>query len=636
MKTKMTHSMLWKSLAFVLSLCLLVSALLSLGGVVFLAEEGYYTGTRGDYAESLFFRHTSHEHSYAAWLLHREGAAEPQGSEDLTYLEKMLDPANTNYRYAIYDEKGKWLGGTAPADTAPYEQAQWHGGISQYSAEGQPTYTVISTLDPAMAVEDGFVEQVRLFNTVIAMRYWLIAIAALSLLGMLLLFIYLMCAAGRHPDAEQPVCRALNRIPYDLYVALGVGVIALLTYAVVSIQEQNLGDILYAVFILAECVAVYAVFQALCMSLAARIKCRCLFRNTIIGWLLCQLWRFVKWICRGIYRVATSLPIFWKTILGVGIFLVLQLVFAITANNSGFMLFMLLLLDLVTLGGACAITWQLRKLKAGARALSDGDFNRQIETSHLLPELKKHAESLNGIGIGMGRAIEARMKSERMKTDLITNVSHDLKTPLTAIVSYVDLLEKEKLGETAKEYVAVLDQQAQRLKKLAEDVVEASKASSGTLNVNLQPTDLVEIVNQSIAEYAARLSANGLTSVFNQPETPIVVQADGRLLWRAIDNLLSNAAKYALPGTRVYIRATGDGSAARLSVKNVSKEPLNVDPAELTERFVRGDASRSADGSGLGLSIAQSLLALQHGSLSLSIDGDLFKAEILLPLTRSL
>ena len=632
MKTKMTHSLLWKSLAFVLSLILMIGALLSIAGMVVLFEDNFYMSLGRDYTHSLLFRSAAYEFNYAAWQYHREGRDDPPTAWDYDYLEEKLDPANTNYRYAIFDADGKRLGGTAPADTSPEDAMRYGGSYSTFSSGDEPEYHVVGTLDPAMKVADAFAEQARLFNLLVSMRYWLIAIAALCALGMILLFIYLMCAAGRHADAEAPECRGLDRVPFDLYLAFAVGAIVLFTYLTVHVPERRYSLIVTGALVMADCVVAYAVLEALCMSLAARIKCRCLFRNTITAWLLLQLWRFVKWIGRGIRQLFVSLPILWKTLLGACGVLLIDLVLILVSQNSAFAFLLCLLFNIAVVALACVVTLQLRKLQKGARALAAGDFNYQIESAHMLPEIKEHAEALGGIRVGMGRAIEARMKSERMKTDLITNVSHDLKTPLTAIISYVDLLQKEKLPEAAKGYVSVLDQQAQRLKKLAEDVVEASKASSGTLNVNLQPTDLNEIVNQSLAEYSARLMEHNLSPILGLPEPPLIVQADGRLLWRAIDNLLSNAAKYALPGTRVYIRATGDGSAARLSIKNVSKEPLDADPAELTERFVRGDASRSADGSGLGLSIAQSLMTLQNGSLALSIDGDVFTAELMLPL----
>jgi signal transduction histidine kinase len=231
----------------------------------------------------------------------------------------------------------------------------------------------------------------------------------------------------------------------------------------------------------------------------------------------------------------------------------------------------------------------------------------------------------------MNRAVEQRLRSERLKTELITNVSHDIKTPLTSIVSYVDLLKKEELPEKATEYVAVLDRQSARLKKLTEDLVEASKASTGNVSVQLQPIVVNEILHQAMGDYEDRLNAGHLEVVLNTYEGNLEALADGRLLWRVLDNLLSNVCKYALAGTRVYVDLGVRGEMVFLEMKNISRDPLNIDAGELTERFVRGDASRHTEGSGLGLNIAKSLMDLMGGGFTLSVDGDLFKATLTLP-----
>ena len=225
------------------------------------------------------------------------------------------------------------------------------------------------------------------------------------------------------------------------------------------------------------------------------------------------------------------------------------------------------------------------------------------------------------------------MKSEHFKAELITNVSHELKTPLTSIINYVDLLKKEHIeNPKAAEYIEVLDRKSQRLKKLTEDLVEASKASTGNLTVNWERLDFKQLADQALAECGERLEAQGLTVVRTLPEEPVWVDADGRHLWRVLDNLLGNCAKYALPGTRVYVELRKQDGWAVLSVKNISRDALDVPAERLMERFVRGDESRNASGSGLGLSIAQSLTELQHGRFEISIDGDLFKAIVTLPL----
>ena len=261
-------------------------------------------------------------------------------------------------------------------------------------------------------------------------------------------------------------------------------------------------------------------------------------------------------------------------------------------------------------------------------ALAAGDLEAQLDTEKMFADVKRHAEDLNAIGVGMNKAVEQRMKSERLKTELITNVSHDIKTPLTSIVNYVDLLKKEDLPPAASEYLSVLDRQSHRLKKLTEDLVEASKASTGNMAVTLEPIVVNEIIHQAVGDYDEKLAAGRLEVILNTYEGNLMALADGRLLWRVLDNLLSNVCKYALAGTRVYIDLSGRDGRVYLSIKNISRDPLNISADELMERFVRGDTSRHTEGSGLGLNIARSLMDLMGGAFSLSVDGDLFKAEL--------
>lgn len=290
-------------------------------------------------------------------------------------------------------------------------------------------------------------------------------------------------------------------------------------------------------------------------------------------------------------------------------------------------------LHILILGAAMWQVLALRKLQQGGESLAKGDFSHPITLSRgALPELKRHAANLNSVQQGIQQAVEEKMKSERLKTQLITNVSHDIKTPLTSIVNYVDLLKKEEMpSDAAREYLAVLDRQSQRLRKLTEDLVEASKASTGNIPVSLAPTDLNVLLSQVCGEYQQRLEKQVLEPVLSLCEPGAAAMADGRLLWRVLDNLMSNICKYAMPGTRVYLTTEREGDTARMVVRNISRYPLNISADELTERFVRGDSSRSTEGSGLGLSIATSLMSLQGGGFRLTIDGDLFKVTLTLP-----
>lgn len=274
----------------------------------------------------------------------------------------------------------------------------------------------------------------------------------------------------------------------------------------------------------------------------------------------------------------------------------------------------------------------VRALQKQTERIAAGDYTPRPAPHWMLPQLCRQANTLDHIAAGMNAAVEQRMKSERLKTELITNVSHDLKTPLTSIINYTDLLQREALPPQAAEYAAVLARQGERLKKLTEDLIEASKASSGAMACNPVPTDLGELCEQAVGEYSEKFAAASLTPVLDLPEGGLHAMADGRLTWRVLDNLLNNACKYALPGTRLYLSGTVENNMAVLLVKNISRDPLNISADALMERFVRGDSARSSEGSGLGLSIAQSLTELQGGRFVLDIDGDLFKATIRLPL----
>lgn len=281
---------------------------------------------------------------------------------------------------------------------------------------------------------------------------------------------------------------------------------------------------------------------------------------------------------------------------------------------------------------AVVLAVQLGRLNKGARELAAGHLDHQVSTRRLMSGLREQGAALNSIGAGMKTAVDEQLKGERFKTELITNVSHDLKTPLTSIVSYVDLLKKENVpSPTAREYIEVIDRQSAKLKKLTEDLVEASRASSGAIAVHPEPTDVRELLSQSVGEYTERLTQSGVEAVMTLPEHGVVLDTDGRLLWRVLENLTQNIVKYAQHGTRAYFDLTSENGAVTIALKNTSAEALNIPAEELMERFVRGDESRSTEGSGLGLSIARSLTELQGGTFSLAVDGDLFKVTVSLP-----
>jgi signal transduction histidine kinase len=269
---------------------------------------------------------------------------------------------------------------------------------------------------------------------------------------------------------------------------------------------------------------------------------------------------------------------------------------------------------------------QFGELLKASQKLADGDLSYKVDTSKMLFEFAEHGENLNKISEGMSKAVEERMKSERFKTELIANVSHDIKTPLTSIINYVDLLGKEELNnEKASEYLDVLERQSSKLKKLIEDLIEASKASSGNLTVNYEKLDLGVFITQTVGEFEEKLNVSGLELIIRKPDKPVYIMADGRHLWRVVDNLMNNICKYAQDQSRVYVNLEADNDNVKIKFMNISKYQLNVTGEELMERFVRGDKSRNTEGHGLGLSIALSLVNLMGGKMEIVVDGDLFK-----------
>ena len=351
----------------------------------------------------------------------------------------------------------------------------------------------------------------------------------------------------------------------------------------------------------------------------------------ILGWDIIKktfalLRRWLGQFGRYCERLFSRLPLIWQWLL-VGAVLALWLLVAVGERmESMVILWCFCALAVVLYGANC-----FGALLEGAKRMRSGDLESKVDDKYLIGSFREFAEELNGLADVAMVAAQKQLKSDRMKTELITNVSHDIKTPLTSIINYVDLLEKPHTEEQEKAYLEVLSRQSQRMKKLIEDLMEMSKASTGNIQVEIGKIDAVEAVNQALGEFADKLTAAGLTPVFHQGSEEVFLLADGRLLWRAMSNVLSNAVKYALPGTRLYVDVGAVEDKAVISFKNISGAQLNISAEELMERFVRGDSSRNTEGSGLGLNIAKSLMELQKGQLQLLVDGDLFKVTLVFP-----
>lgn len=487
--------------------------------------------------------------------------------------------------------------------------------------------------------------------------------------------VFLCSVAGRKPDSTEIKAGGFNALPLDLY---GGGVLAsciALGYLAVEVirHAQDASTVLAAMLLLGYggCV----IFVCFCFAVAAQVKMGNWhwLRNSIVGRCtsvaleiirgifhrIPTLWSFALRIVKDIFKVVSALavllwswmkkcltvtgrllkkclvlcektlsllPLTWQWIV-VGGVLALMLPISFANDSKGWaVLWGIASLTTILYGANC-----FGRLLEGAKRMRSGDLESKVDDKYLVGCFREFAGELNGLADVAMVAAQNQLKSERMKTELITNVSHDIKTPLTSIINYVDLLEKPHTEEEQKAYVEVLSRQSQRLKKLIDDLMEMSKASTGNIQVDIGEIDAVEAVTQALGEFSDKLTAAGLTPVFHQSEENIMLLADGRLLWRAMSNVLSNAVKYALPGTRLYVDVSATQDKAIISFKNISGAQLNISAEELMERFVRGDCSRNTEGSGLGLNIAKSLMELQKGQLQLLVDGDLFKVTLVFP-----
>ena len=482
------------------------------------------------------------------------------------------------------------------------------------------------------------------------LRYATFGAAGCSLLGLIVFFVALMSASGRHPGDDGLYPGPLNKVPYDvlLFVCGGVivGVVALLA----EIAQE--GPVPFFSLLVPFALAALSIFLGLCMSTAARIKQRTLLKNTVAFYCLALCWNIVRWLVLLAWQIiedmgkalaavhsfnmeiVRNIPIIWKTVVFLAFAAIVELVL-ILMRDVGAWLFMWAAGNVVLIPCALFIAIVLRRLQCGGAALARGDLSYHVDTRGMPADFKKHGENLNSIAYGMTLAVDDRLKSEHMKTELIANVSHDIKTPLTSIINYASLVANEPCdNEKVKEYAEVLVRQSEKLKKLLEDLVEVSKASTGNLDVALAPCDPSLFLMQAAGEYDDKMNERELTLVVKQCSEELRIMADGRRMWRIFDNLMNNICKYAQPGTRVYMTLEKEGGNAVITFKNTSRDELDMSEEELMERFARGDDSRNTEGNGLGLSIARSLAQLQNGDLRLMIDGDLFKAILSFPLIQ--
>ena len=502
-------------------------------------------------------------------------------------------------------------------------------GTDSISSAGTRTYFITGYYTSGSVSSGNADKYQELFTYAYELRYVSIAVLVVSLILEAFVFVFLLSAAGHHGKTGEIRPSFIDKIPFDLYTALTVFAGIFLIAAMAEVSYSNTA-MLVVVLIAALGVIAALISLLWCMSLAVRIKLGTTIKS-------CIIYRVGAWCLRLIKKVfytfkdgLKAIPMFPRAVLVIAAILFVEFLWiAIAGTSPGKQLFGWFIERAVLVLATLYALLSMKQLLEAGQRIAKGELDCKVDTSKLRGPFKEHGEDLNSITDGMNRAVGERMKSERFRTELITNVSHDIKTPLTSIINYVDLLEKEQPeNEKMREYLEVLDRQSAKLKKLIDDLLEASKASSGSLSVNLTECELGILLDQMAGEYSEKLSAAGLELILTKPEESVKIMADGRHMWRIFDNLLNNICKYAQRGTRVYLDLTADALKAAVTFRNISATRLNISGDELTERFVRGDSSRNTEGSGLGLSIAQSLAQLQKGALDITVDGDLFKVVL--------
>lgn len=668
-----------KFLSLLLCACLLLVCVSSGVGILFLESMGLYTQTM----EELQYEHAENTLYGLANRLAQYYAAQELGKCPPELLNQYYAGGDTSafldnglWFYTLADQKGTvlfstYMGQTGvtvhsvpvapyyptviyhytssllpdvfPEDTGsdaqpeePAEPFAYTDGFGFYDADKhiQHTYQlgfrksgeyVVTLYLLPGAYLDADTAQWRMLDTLMRFRYGLFYVLAAGLLLFGAAVVYLCHISGRqrHTGAVSPVGLSLG--PLDLYAAAigaaGYGTYYLGAYFLSWLTDNSISrtPVIGAVF-LAGATCFLTVGGIYAASAQVKLEKGFWVRNMLAV-------RLARRAARGLEALLGVLPIVWRMLL---VFLALAAYFALALIlKSGWMV---ALGALLTAGLAGYLAWCYGALYKTACRMSRGNLTAQLKPDAMVGSFRRFAGNLNALADTAAQEAQRRMQSERMRSELITNVSHDIRTPLTSIINYVDLLHSVPDEETYRSHLAVLDRQSQRLNKLIDDLMELSHAASGTIPMELAQAGAGEAITQALGEFSYKLERAELTPVFQPPEEEIYMVCDGRLTWRVLSNLLNNAVKYAMPGTRLYIDLEKQGEYAAISLTNISRERITASASELMERFVRGDASRNTEGSGLGLNIAKSLMELQHGQFQLALSGDQFKVKLLFPI----
>lgn len=551
-----------------------------------------------------------------AWYTNQPDTKEGQEFD----VEAVLMEAKTMGNYLIYDLVDKEFG-TDINGMADY----FFGGGNQMLWPADDM-TLIIGIDTELSAEDDIYEASREYEQLHPWIKVCIFCGLVSLMGWIISLVYLTLATGRRTEEEKIHLNPIDKIKTEILVAAFIFMMAELVILITKVNSEEWA--VYGIIVASGTVSLVidGLFLIFYLSMVRRMKAEMLWETSVACWLE-----------RGIRKVFARQKTTVRVLLLFAGHMAVCFVLAVGAFYYRSMTALVVLL--LFSAGECYMI--LRKaveqyqIRQGVEKIRDGALSGKIDIEQLHGEEKSLAEAINNIGEGLLHAVDDSTKNERMKADLITNVSHDIKTPLTSIINYVNLMKLEKIdNERVQGYIQILDEKSQRLRQLTADLVEASKISSGNVKLDMQVIDLVELVYQTSGEFNEKFEQKELTIVTKLPKTAVLIRADGRQLYRVIENLYNNVAKYALEKTRVYVDIAYVEEKVVFSIKNVSEHSLareNSNAGDLTERFIRGDSSRTTEGSGLGLSIAKSLTVLMGGVFDIKVDGDLFKASITFP-----
>lgn len=544
-------------------------------------------------------------------------------------LEQNLEKIFKEKAYAVvYPELSECVTNIPGADLQV-----WNHTIDQSFDTKDFVFAV--SVDTKFSVADSMADEAENYETYSKLMFPMLAGAIFGSVLWLIGMVWLTVTAGRRPEDEEIHLNGFDRWYTEIAAGTVIGI--WLAGTIISgtlIANSSLGYSHVVVTVIVICLIcgtyTMAWFLIGYLSLVRRIKAGTLWKNSLIR-------KVLKWIGKCSGKLADFARAFSrntaekiKVLLVGGAFLFLQfLIIGCVFSGAGVFLLALMAVDVAVMIFAIRKADGLDLIMDGLKKISDGELQYKIKTDTLTGKQKVMAEYINNIGSGLDAAVENSLKKERMQTELITNVSHDLKTPLTSIINYVDLMKRENPTDPKiQEYLRILDEKSQRLKVLTEDVVEASKASTGNIKLEMNDIDFVEMVQQVIGEFEEKFKEKNLTMMVHFTDEPSIIYADGQRMWRVLENVFGNVVKYAMEGTRVYAEISNRNKKVTFSLKNISAQPLNISVDELTERFIRGDVARNTEGSGLGLSIAKSLTELQGGEFKLYLDGDLFKVMI--------